>query len=139
MKTQNIKIGTRQEIIDYITKEYPYNDCYTRHEDPAKIIDGCINAGSPLVSISRTIFVTVKDVPSYKTVREQFIVTDYSDIKLQREMDRIDDNALRDRRIDFIKMLMEVEMDATERWNRILKVVDDFRNVDIPFNYADKL
>jgi len=88
-------------------------------------IDTCIESGSPIVVVS------LAGNQGMGTYREMFFVTDYSNIKANMEMERLDNVELRDRRINAIKMVMSMELDAEERWNRILKIVDEYRGKTI--------
>lgn len=47
------------------------------------------------------------------------------------ELKRTDNIEFRDSRIDAILMLINMEMDARERWDRILKIVDEYRGKTI--------
>jgi hypothetical protein len=62
----------------------------------------------------------------FKDRRYTFIVSDYADIKTEMEIKRLDDPELRQRRIDAIKAVINMELDAKDRWDRILKIVDEF-------------
>lgn len=155
MKELAIKCGTRQEILDYFKNKVDSRGTLPtayHSRDAADIgtfweidyapivkqVDDAIANGMPIVSVrivemyeksheDGTVYAQGTDH------REQFIIEDYGDIRLNMEMDRLDNPELRKRRIDAIKIVMNMDIDAEDRWNRILKIVDEFNGVSIPF------
>ena len=133
MKELILQSGTRAEIIEYLhqkikrkidnptdTYEEDENDVFELTYDPVESqIDQYINSGSPMV------VVTLRG-GGFKDRRYTFIVSDYADIKTEMEIKRLDDPELRQRRIDAIKAVINMELDAKDRWDRILKIVDEF-------------
>ncbi len=89
-------------------------------------IDSCVQIGNPLVVVSLAGY---GGVGAY---REQFILTDYENVRTNLELAKYDNLDLRNEKIMKIKILMEMELDAEERWDRILKVVKEFEGVSIP-------
>ena len=146
MKEITIKTGTRAEILEYLHKKitktitistpsfgeaqqwsyYPVDgDVYEfSHNTIEHQIDNFIRSGSPIVAISLMRYCG-------DGYREQFIVSDYSSIRTDMEIEKLDNPELRQQRIDAIKCVMAMELAAEERWDRILKIVDEFRGQTI--------
>ncbi len=153
MKTKRIKTGTKEEIVKYMRAKVkkmvmdvtngakafgetgekfsplycPKGVLYELESNTIeKQIDMFVQSGSPIVVVSLAGYFGVG------TCREQFLLSDYNELRTEMEVAKLDDLELRDRRITSIKMIMDMELDAEERWDRILKVVDSYRGVDIP-------
>lgn len=145
MKEITIKTGTRTEILEYLRTKA--NKIITIVDEPCggqrwsesldkdeiyqlstntieQQIDEYILRGSPIVGISLP-------CNGGERYRDTFIISDYSNIRTDMEIKRLDDPELRQQRIDAIKCVMEMELAAEERWERILKIVDDFRGQTI--------
>ena len=136
-----IKTGTRQEVVDYlhsICKPNPghfkmeMNETYEMELHPIEDqIDDMIREGSPFVAVR-----LVKPTPSesstfshwteHKPIVKKFLITDFAEVKTNMIIKEIDDLERRGKRIDAIKMLIQMEMDAEERWDRILSIVDGY-------------
>ena len=147
MKITKFKSGTRQEILDYLNSKIvgtfdandptrPWfkidgkNKLYQfKHLTVEDQIDRCIKDGSPLVSIT----LHGIEYNNGRGFREQFIVSDYGEIRIDMEMNELDNMELRDQRISAIKQVMAMELDAEERWNRILRIVDEFKGKTFTF------
>ena len=140
MKELTIKTGTRAEILDYLYSKIkqtitttnpsswkypPEGDVYQfSHNTVEKQIDDVILSGSPLVRISLKSGVATH-------YRDTFIVSDYSAVRTNVEIERMDNMDLRQQRIDAIKTVMKMDIAAEERWDRILKIIDEFRGQTI--------
>lgn len=150
MKLEEIKSGTRAEIISYVRGKVTgivkdvtngaksfgevgerfsplsYKDGELYELESSTIqqqIDGWV--GSPIAIVS------LAGNHGVGTYRERFMVTDYEDVRNALEVKRADNIELRENRIDAIVMLINMEMDSKERWDRILKIVDEFRGKTI--------
>jgi len=137
MNEITMKSGTRDEIISYLRGKIKgifdvnkgqlppldrSDNLYeASHHTIEQQIDEFIQSGSPVVSVS------LWGNKGSGTYSEQFYVTDYGNVRTDMEMKRLDDPEIRNRRIDAIKMVMKMDLDAEERWDRILKIVDEFR------------
>ena len=154
MKDITIKSGTRAEIIEYVRKKITKTITITdgdfgegkkwsdnpnegdviefSHNTVENQIDERIRDGCPIVGISLMRYCG-------ESYRDTFIIEDYSSIRADMEIERMDNPELRQRRIDAIKQVMNMELEAEERWNRILKIVDEFNGVSIPFNPSNIL
>ena len=148
MKTIEIKIGTKEEIVEYIRPKvtrvikditnasksfgepgyryYPgdFEEVELGEFESNTIeqqIDSYIQSGSPIAVVS------LCGKRGAGTYREQFVVTDYSDIRLNMEIEKADNIELRNSRINAIRIVMSMELEAEERWDRILKIVDEYR------------
>jgi len=148
MKEITMKSGTRAEILEYLRAKgiktitvnsdaSGDNKVWSETPNPGEYfvfshnsiemqMDNFINEGSPVVSIC----ISQADG---KACREQFFVTDYASIRTDMEIEKLDDSDIRERRINAIKTVMAMELDAEERWDRILKIVDQFRGVSFAF------
>lgn len=152
MKIIEMKAGTKKEIVDYIRPKvtrvikdvtnaakyccdvgekyspWDFKEGEIGELESSTIeqqIDACIQSGSPIAVVS------LCGKQGIGTYREHFFVTDYGNIRINMEMEKVDNIELRNRRIDAIRMVMEMELDAEERWDRILKIVDEFRGKTI--------
>jgi hypothetical protein len=122
MKTIEIKSGTRAEILEYLHKkisktitlkkghawsEYPKKEDYFQFADDTveKQIDEYIQSGSPIVSVHLNCYMA-------GNYRETFWVSDYSDIRINMELAKIDNLELRTKRIEAIKHVMSMELDV---------------------------
>jgi hypothetical protein len=148
MNIIEIKSGTKKEIVDYLRPKVTkvvkdvtngskgfgetgekYSPWDFKEEEIGELesntiekqIDYCIQNGSPIAVVS---LCGKRGVGTY---RERFFVADYGEVRTNVELERIDNMELRDRRIDAIKMVMKMELEAEERWDRILKIVDEYR------------
>ena len=148
MKLEEIKSGTRTEIISHVREKvtgvikdvtnaaksfgevgerfsplsYKDNELYELESNTIEQqIDGWIGSGSPIAIVS------LAGNHGVGTYRERFLITDYQNIRIDLELKRADDTELRENRIDAIVMLINMEMDAKERWDKILKIVDEYR------------
>lgn len=142
MKEIQIKSATKQEILDYFKdkligvhhisegiENIPpgfYEKKFARVEDR---VNESINGGSPFVSV-RYEYID-KDKSIWKEMKEDFLIEDYADIKIAMEISWIDNLEERNRVLEAIKSLMEMELDAQERWNRILKVFESYKGIMI--------
>lgn len=150
MKEQTVMCGTRQEILDYLRSIVKGRDFF-KNGDPTtttandlweprtntfeKQIDQAIDSGSPLVSVVMDqVYTENKNFPltDARDRIRQFIVADYSSIRLEREMERLDNPDIRKDKMEKIKWIISMDLDAEERWQRILKVVEEFEGVAIP-------
>jgi hypothetical protein len=125
MKEVTLKIGKRQEIIDY------FKDKIKGKVDVPFCSKEAVDIRTIEIKTSAHLDGTVYGIG--KDYYEQFIIQDYADLRLNKEMERLDNMELRKRRLDAIKAVINMELDAEERWNRILKIVDEFDGVSIPF------
>lgn len=148
MKEVTMKSGTRAEILEYLRAKgvktitllpdaSGFNNLWSEvpntgeyfvfsHNTIENQIDNFINEGSPIVAVCLS--------QKYgKEYREQFLVADYASIRTDMEIEKLDNPDIRERRIDAIKAVMAMELDAEERWDRILKIVDQFRGVSLAF------
>jgi hypothetical protein len=150
MTEKTIKCGTRQEILDYLQSIVKGRDFFKngspetssendlwepRSNTFEKQIDQAIDSGSPLVAVVMDQVHTDNTHFPRSSSRDrirQFIVTDYTSIRLEREMARLDDQTLRQDKMEKIKWILQMDLDAEERWERILKVVEEFEGVSIP-------
>jgi len=145
MKEMMIKTGTRQEVVDYlhsISKPHPgrlwmddtahIGETYEVALHPIEEqIDNMIAEGSPFVAVrlfkvSKSIHPEFPEWLSHEEIVEKFLITDYGTIRADMQLEMIDDLERRGRRIKAIKMVMQMEMDAEERWDRILAIVDGY-------------
>lgn len=146
MKEVTMKSGTRAEILEYLRikkiktitidldvsgdkgvwSEVPNTGEYFvfSHNTIENQIDRWINEGSPIASVCVS-------QQFGKEYREQFLITDYASIRTDMEIEKLDNPDIRERRIDAIKAVMAMELDAEERWDCILKIVDQFRGVSL--------
>lgn len=147
MKEVTFKLATRAEILEYYKPlvkgkvKYPchrtgeINDLFELEYQPIeKQINDAIRIGTPIVNIrlieNRAMNEYGSDnVDSY----EGFIIQDYSNLKLDREIELLDNPVIRAQRMAAFSQVMKMELDAEQRWDRILKIIDEFKNVDIPF------
>jgi hypothetical protein len=150
MKTINIKSGTREEIITYLRSKVKkivkdVTNCAKSFGEPGEHfcpwdfeegelgelesntietqIDSCIQSGSPIAIMS------LCGTHGAGTYRERFFITDYGEVRTNMELKKADNLELRDRRIEAIKMVLKMDLEAEDRWDRILKIVDEFRGV----------
>lgn len=155
MKTTKIKSGTKEEITKYmrskvkrmimdVTKSENWLTCKKNEfceleSNPIEQqIDSFIQSGSPIVVVSlagrsggnRNGY---GGVGCYK---QQFLLTNFGDLKIDMELEKSDNLDLRDKYLNQIKMLIEMEMDAEERWNKILKVIENYKGISIAFEDA---
>ncbi len=127
MKVENIKNGTREEIISQLKSEvtstviHPHLikcdgifECKTNPIE--KQIDDIIRSGSPLVGI---LMWEVKN-GLLKDIRKQFIITDFADQKLNMELKRVEG-------LDEHKVKME-EFEAGILGYRTLKINAEIHN-----------
>ena len=148
MREITFKIGTRAEVIEYVRKKvsktvtitpnsFGTPSIWSQHPEDGEIFefshntienqfDTYIREGCPIVGIS---------LPGNhcKGYTDTFIISDCSSIRADMEIEKMDNPEIRKRRIEAIRHVMAMELDAEERWNRILKIVDEFNGVSIPF------
>lgn len=132
MNEKLFKIATYQEIIDYYREKAKTTD-YTFSLDESRIIkqlDEHIMSGSPLVTITLPSNHPLAVFADHQ--REQFVMSDYSSRRLDIEMERLDNPDIRKDKMEKIKWIISMDLDAEERWQRILKVVEEFEGVSIP-------
>lgn len=143
MKDVLVKIGTRQELIDHYNSFvkgkslWPSAEIGAKegdfwvapHKDAKVQIENSINNRSPIVSIELMKILPAKAGFSLNVewVREICIISDYSTIVCDKMMEEMDDVARQKERLDRIKEVVRMELDADERWDRILKIMDDYK------------
>jgi hypothetical protein len=154
MNEITIKTGTKEEILKYlrskVTKtiniippesfgngatwsestvagdclEFSYNTIENQMNE-------CILSGSPIFNISLMVY-------SGNSIREQFIITDYADIKADMEIERLDnDSENKSNFIAAIKQVVTMELEAEDRWSRILSIFNEYKNKNITFAELD--
>jgi hypothetical protein len=134
MTEKVFKVATYQEIVDYYNdkaKEVKSYPLFSNEESRIKRqLDDHIMSGSPLVTITLPSLHPLAEFKDHQ--RQQFIMSDYSTRRLDMEMARLDDQTLRQDKMEKIKWILQMDLDAEERWERILKVVEEFEGVSIP-------
>lgn len=151
MNEITIKSGTRDEIVEYVRQkikrtlhvtsesfgtpgehptpwEWADGDFYELDNNPIeKQIDDFIDQGIPLVHVS------LWGNRGSGTYRDKFIVTDYAQRKIDRDIERLDNPETYKNKMSRIKLIIGMELDAEERWKRILKVVEEFEGKTMMF------
>jgi hypothetical protein len=154
MKTIKIKSGTKAEIVKYMRakvtdtvldvtngaksfgevgvkfKSWNYTEkdvVELESNSIEKQIDAFVESGSPIVVIS----LAGKGGVGYH--REQFLLTDYDQLRDDWALEKVDNTELRDRRLKQIKMLIDMEMESEERWERILEITNDYKGETVQF------
>jgi hypothetical protein len=124
MKIIEFKTGTREEIIQYlrekVKKTFKVDDPKRPwfklmkgeiyeffHNTIENQIDTFIESGSPLVSVHLP-----SEVGDY---REQFIVSDFSECKVNMELKKIENNAARKARLEAAAYVLKMEEEAKKR------------------------
>lgn len=151
MNEITIKTGTKEEILKYlrskVTKtitivnqpnsriwsdspvdgdclEFSYNTIENQ-------MDECILSSSPIFNISLMVY-------NGNNIREQFIITDYADIKADMEIERLDnDSENKSNFIAAIKQVVTMELEAEDRWSRILSIFNEYKDKNITFAELD--
>lgn len=136
MKIIEFKSGKKEEIVDYVRakssgkikslpisyelyKDNPDKFYELESESIEQQIDSCIENGNSIA--------TIRLINGRNHYREQFFVTNYADVYMDLEIKKLDNVKLRKERIEAIKLLMAMEGDAEELWNRIIQVMNEFK------------
>jgi len=139
MNEITIKTGTKEEILKYLRSKVTktitvFGDGATLSESPVagdclefsyntieKQMNECILSGSPIFSISLLVY-------SGNNIQEQFIITDYGNIKADMEIERLDnDSENKSNFIAAIKQVVAMELEAEDRWSRILSIFNEYK------------
>jgi hypothetical protein len=133
MKEKTIKVATYQEILDYYIEHTTDPTFVVESNRVKRQLDEYVAGGSPLVTIKLSSL--GPDFSSKEPVKrslEQFIMSDYSERRLAMEMERLDNPQFREDKMSKIKWIISMELDAEERWEKILKVVEEFEGIRMP-------
>ena len=154
MNEITIKTGTKEEILKYLRSKVTktiniippesFGNGATWSESPVagdciefsyntieNQMNECILSGSPIFNISLMVY-------SGNSIREQFIITDYADIKADMEIERLDnDSENKSNFIAAIKQVVTMELEAEDRWSRILSIFNEYKNKNITFAELD--
>lgn len=153
MKTTKIKTGTKEEIVKYMRSKVKktimdvtnaaksfgetgekYSPWDFKEGELAELesntiekqIDEFIKSGNPVIVVS------LAGSCGCGTYRERFLMTDFSNLQTDMLLERLDNLEMRNDYMERIKMIMDMELKAEERWERILKIIDEFKGVTIP-------
>lgn len=133
MQIKEFKCGTKEEIIKYLKEKikatvktllsvsleemndgdiFEVEDNSIEHQ-----IDQFIEAGSPLVAISLPQFKKAYGLGGFYNdyYREQFIIDDFPEVKVQMEIKKLDDEHSRKRKDEAIRRVAQMIDDAKKR------------------------
>ena len=154
MKTLQIKSGTREEIIAELRSkikgvikditnaatafgevgekfspfDYKDGELYEMESNTIEQqMDDCIKDGSPIV------FVTLAGNKGVGTYREKFFVTDWGQVRTDKMLEEIDNDELRNKKLDRLRWLLKMEDNSKELWDKIVKAMAEFDGVALKF------
>jgi len=118
-----LKVGTYDEIIEKYKKPLGVNEF--PHQSVKYKLDEAIADKSQIASIY-----IPPDNPdeftSFTNARQLVLISDYHSKRAEYDIQHIDDSTTHKDKMDRIKIIIGMELDAEERWNRILKIVEEF-------------